>query len=484
MKKYTIATEAIKHLWQQLSLARCEPLKSYFDDVKEPACYETATCGPNCEDGVKGGLRCAPGSEIDDGASHNSCNGGSCTYSGDFSSGEATCCKAKKTIDLDDDEDEQKLRYQPPSCDTGVSCGPTCGEAVEGGLECGPGSMFDKKALDMPCKGNTDTSPKGVTETTPKDVTDTAAETTAKVTECTYADDFSSGEATCCKPADGKSCDPRKVCGGGLCKCGPTCEDGAKGGLKCAAGSVPKSEMANKKCAAEECTFEADFKNADAKCCREFTLDELKDAAFTAKRLKDAGFTAAKLKEKSFTAAQLKEKGFTLDELRKAGFTTEQLGSSLGSDKKTCGEANDEGMDCAGGSVYDKRKKLTPCADHGDGHGNVCTSLDFADDAATCCTSLKALKEVSLKELTKYFTVDDLKKAGFTAEDLTEKGFKTCQHGKDTLSEMTNKDPKFYENVRKWLAGCKVKADEYCEGDCDPAKDFFNAKGENQHCCA
>ena len=361
---------------------------------------------------MKGGLRCAPGSEIDDGASHNSCNGGSCTYSGDFSSGEATCCKAKKTIDLDDDEDEQKLRYQPPSCDTGVSCGPTCGKAVEGGLECGPGSMFDKVALNTRCKN-------GAT--------------------CTYSEDFSSGEATCCKPADGKSCDPRKVCGGGLCKCGPTCEDGAKGGLKCAAGSVPKSEMANKKCAAEECTFEADFKNADAKCCREFTLDELKDAALTAKRLKD---------------------------------------------KKTCGEANDEGMDCAGGSVYDKRKKLTPCADHGDGHGNVCTSLDFADDAATCCTSLKALKEVSLKELTKYFTVDDLKKAGFTAEDLTEKGFKTCQHGKDTLAEMANKDPDFYENVREWLAGCEVKADEYCEGDCDPAKDFFNAKGENQHCCA
>jgi ribosomal protein L13E len=88
-----------------------------------------------------------------------------------------------------------------------------------------------------------------------------------------------------------------------------------------------------------------------------------------------------------------------------------------------CGEAKDEGMDCAGGSVYDKRKETAPCADHGDGHGNVCTSLDFADEAATCCTSLTALKAVSLTELKKDFTVDDLKKAGFTAKDLKEKGF-------------------------------------------------------------
>ena len=43
VEKYAVATETIKHLWQQLSLARCEPLKSYFDDVAEPACYETAT---------------------------------------------------------------------------------------------------------------------------------------------------------------------------------------------------------------------------------------------------------------------------------------------------------------------------------------------------------------------------------------------------------------------------------------------------------
>ena len=120
------------------------------------------------------------------------------------------------------------------------------------------------------------------------------------------------------------------------------------------------------------------------------------------------------------------------------------------STSSTCGEAKDEGMDCAGGSVYDKRKEKTPCADHGDGHGTTCTSLDFADEAATCCTSLEDLKEKGGKNLKEKgftakelyaegegFTVGELKAQGFTLEELKKERFTVAELKKDfTVAEL------------------------------------------------
>ena len=216
------------------------------------------------------------------------------------------------------------------------------------------------------------------------------------------------------------------------------------------------------------------------------------------------------------------------------------------SDKTTCGEAKDEGMDCAGGSLYDKRNKGTACADHGDGHGNVCTSLDFADDAATCCTSLAKLKkevvEKGLKnlkekgftakelyaegegftvgelkaqgftleelkkerftvaELKKDFTVAELKdftvaelKKDFTTEQLKTAGFETCQQGRAKQIALAEKEE--MKTVLDGLLKDCTATDENCNGDCD-MDDFFTCAELNpctqastsaelvkQHCC-